>query len=53
MWKNLGFYASGIVLLSLLVSHAWADITEFDLPNPSSAPGRIIIDPDGHLWFGE
>ncbi len=28
-------------------------ITEFDLPNPTSAPTHIIAGPDGALWFTE
>jgi streptogramin lyase len=28
-------------------------ITEFDLPNPSSGPYRMSAGPDGNLWFTE
>jgi virginiamycin B lyase len=53
MFKYPSLIASGIVLLSMLGSHAWADITEFELPNPNSGPGPMIAGPDGNLWFTE
>src|SRR5438132_2745672 len=53
MFKHLSFIAIGILLLSLLGSYAWADITEFELPNPNSGPGPMIAGPDGNLWFSE
>src|SRR5262245_5893441 len=53
MWRYLGFCAGGMVLLSLLSSYARADITEFELPQPNGYPGKIIIGPDGNLWFAE
>jgi virginiamycin B lyase len=46
-------FACGVVLLTLFGSHAWAQITEFELPNPNSGPGAILIGPDGNLWFVE
>jgi streptogramin lyase len=53
MRKLLNSFACGVLLLSLLGSPAWADITEFDLPNPNSGPLAILVGPDGNLWFDE
>jgi len=42
------------VLSSLLASPALAaTITEFPLPAPGSAAGRIATGPDDNLWFTE
>jgi len=51
MLKYLSVFTSVVVLLSLLGSHAWAQITEFNLPNPDSGPVTLIVGPDGNLWF--
>src|SRR5438132_6103830 len=54
MLKHLNFFTTVVVVLGLVGSHAWADITEFELPNPNSGPGPAIIGgPDGNLWFTE
>jgi streptogramin lyase len=53
MLKHLSSFTRVVVLLSLVGSPAWADITEFEVPTPSSGPGGIIVGPDGNLWFGE
>src|SRR5438309_1364493 len=53
MLRHLIFLTSVLSLLSLLSSHVWADITEFQLPNPNSGPGPIMVGPDGNLWFTE
>jgi hypothetical protein len=36
MLKYLSCFTTMVMLLSLLASHARADITEFDLPNSNS-----------------
>ena len=53
MLKHRSFFTGVVVLLSLLGARVWADITEFELPNPNSGPGTIIVGPDGNLWFTE
>src|SRR5438552_3158673 len=53
MLKHLSFISTVVVALSLFGSHAWANITEFELPNPGSGLGGILVGPDGNLWFNE
>ena len=53
MLKHLSFFATSVLVLTLVGSNAWADITEFDLPHPNSGAGNIIVGPDGNLWFKE
>jgi streptogramin lyase len=53
MLKHLSLLLSAVVLLGLLGPNTWADITEFELPNPNSGPAVITVGPDGNLWFTE
>jgi streptogramin lyase len=54
MLKQLSSLTRVVVVLGLVGSHAWADITEFALPNGGSGPGpAILVGPDGNLWFTE
>jgi virginiamycin B lyase len=54
MLKSLNIVASAGMLLGLLGSVAWADITEFPLTGPNSGDlGFMTVGPDGNIWFTE
>jgi len=43
----------GLSLSAVAGSGTWSNVIEYSIPTPNSGPERIVVGPDGALWFNE